>query len=207
MSKPRPLSVWKFIALLLVIAALAIGLWVSVFWIFFSIIAPQPKASVLSKVATPSLSLSQEVELMTPDHQGHASIVRAVERGDLRKTYTTAKYVDCTDCDYNAIHNLRKLAEADLWPRMPVPSAPGGFARMPCGGSSDCDDPLFAPRVKCRLEVTDCNFGTGEHYQDPKVLRTLFLECRGDIACWFEHKQPQACCVVTKQIKGKYVNP
>ena len=122
--------------------------------------------------------------------------------------YTTAKYVNCEDCDYNAVNNLIGLANLDLWPRMPEPSAPGGFARMPCGGDPVCEEPLLAPRVKCSLEVTDCNFGKpGEAYQDPKVLKTYFLECRGDIACSFEHKNPRACCVVTGQIKGKVQDP
>jgi hypothetical protein len=119
--------------------------------------------------------------------------------------YTTAKYTGNTDnCDYNAIHNLIQLADADLWPLVPTPSAPSGFARAPCGGSPQCDDPLLAPRVKCHLEITDCNFGKpGEPYQEPKVLKTLFLECRGDMACAFEHKRPQNCCAVTKQVEGK----
>lgn len=122
--------------------------------------------------------------------------------------YTTAKYVKCEDCDYNAINNMMGLANLDLWPLIPTPSAPGGFARAPCGGDLNCDDPLLAPRVKCSLEVTDCNFGKpGEAYQDPKVLKTYFLECRGDIACSFEHKNPRACCVVTGQIKGKVQDP
>jgi len=115
------------------------------------------------------------------------------------RLYTTAKYENCDDCDYNAINNLTGVARAYLWPLVKEPTIPDGYLRESCGGEPVCDEPLMAPKVKCSLKITDCDFGIPGEGREPKVLKTIFLECRGDIACSFENMKPEACCSIIGQ--------
>jgi len=110
--------------------------------------------------------------------------------------YTTVKYGCQGDCDYNSVSNAMALAEASLWPIVDEPSAPGGTVREPCGSSIYCS-PLMAPTSKCFVEVNDCED------RDNKVLETLILSCRGDIACKLEGLPASECCSVIGSKPGE----
>ena len=114
--------------------------------------------------------------------------------------YTTEKYGCYGDCDFNAIYNVMALAGFKLWAEVKDEHT-GDTYHAPCGGKAMCRKPYLAENVVCYVEETDCNFGeeTGK-YQDPKVLQTYLLDCRGDRIC--VGGAAEDCCIVTKTIKG-----
>jgi hypothetical protein len=115
--------------------------------------------------------------------------------------YTTIGYGCHGDCDYNAIFNVMRVAETKLWPAQ-VDEKSGETYHLPCGGSAMCRRPYLAENVPCYVEETDCNFGDGTKYHDPKVLHTYLLDCRGDVVCTAEGLSPDKCCLVTKVVNG-----
>lgn len=116
--------------------------------------------------------------------------------------YTTEGYGCSGDCDFNAIFNITQIAGLKLWAKK-TDSKTGEVYHLPCGGEAMCHEPYLTENVSCYVEETDCNFG-GTHYRDPTVLKTYLLDCRGDRVCGEE--APEACCIITKTIKGKVLN-
>lgn len=117
--------------------------------------------------------------------------------------YTTEKYGCYGDCDYNAIYNVMALAGFKLW-AVETDKVTGDTYHIPCGGKAMCRKPYLIENVFCYVEETDCNFGDTEKYQDPKVLKTYLLDCRGDRIC--VGGAAEDCCIVTKTINGPVQN-
>ena len=113
--------------------------------------------------------------------------------------YSGQKYGVCVDwCNSLAEDNVDFMARQYLWQE--VITTRNEKVRDSCGGAAKCDEPYLAPNVKCYVEEVDCEDMTvdeGCHALYFKLVRTYYLECRGDLSCEIEHKSAKDCCIVT----------
>ena len=112
--------------------------------------------------------------------------------------YSGQKYGVCGDwCNSLAEDNVDLMARQYLWQE--VVTTKNERVRESCGGDAKCDEPLLAANVRCRVEEVDCEYMVDEGCRALyfKLIRTYYLECRGDRSCELEHKSARDCCIVT----------